>query len=424
MSAPLKTFIIYSSTDREYRTALERQLKSLIDNGLVQLWSDKEILPGEAWDAAIKKKLLESELFLMLVSADFFNSDYIREEEFSLALDKLERGEAIAVPIIVRDCDWEAYEVIQRLQVLPPGGHPITRSKHWDTPDEAWATVAREIRRLVKNYREKGAQAEQKAAEAETHHAELEKQKREAEEKKKRGEAEAARRAELKKQANAFGEMVFVQGGTFQMGSGEDDDENPIHAVTLNDFCIGKYPVTQKQWQSIMGSNPSRFTGYETLPVERVNWDDVQEFLEKLNAKYPGLNYRLPTEAEWEYAARGGSQSKGYSYSGSNHVGEVAWHTANSDSTTHPVGGKKANELDIFDMSGNVWEWCQDVWHDSYEGAPNDGSAWVIGGDPLKRVLRGGSGINGSCRSVSRIKYLASSSGKYYYFGFRLARHL
>ena len=126
MAAPLKTFIIYASADREYRTALERQLKSLIDNDLIQLWSDKEILPGEVWDAAIKKRLLESELFLMLVSADFFNSNYIREKEFSLALEKLARGEDIVVPIIGRGGDWDVYEVLQKLQLLPPGGGAVT----------------------------------------------------------------------------------------------------------------------------------------------------------------------------------------------------------------------------------------------------------------------------------------------------------
>lgn len=146
---PLKTFIIYASADREYRAALELQLKSLIDNGLVQLWSDKEILPGDVWDTTIKQKLLESELFLMLVSANFFNSNYIREKEFSFALEKLERGEAIIVPIIVRDCDWEAYEVIRKLQVLPPGGMAVNNLPHWHNHDAAWATVTREIRRLV-----------------------------------------------------------------------------------------------------------------------------------------------------------------------------------------------------------------------------------------------------------------------------------
>ena len=123
----------------------------MIDNGLIRLWSDKEILPGEQWDAAIKKQLLEAELFLMLISADFFNSDYIREKEFVAALQKLERGEAIIIPIIGRDCDWEAYPEIQKLQVLPPGGIAVSDIERWKNTDKAWATVVREIRRRVES---------------------------------------------------------------------------------------------------------------------------------------------------------------------------------------------------------------------------------------------------------------------------------
>lgn len=409
MATPLKTFIIYSSADRDYRNALEKQLKSLIDNCLIELWSDKEILPGETWDAAIKKKLLESELFLMLVSADFFNSDYTQEKEFSLALEKLERGEAIVVPIIVRDCDWEAYEVIQKLQVLPPGGVAVTDLRHWHNADIAWATIIREIRRLITTAQQI---AEQKQAEK---NAEIERQKRQEE-----AAAKAIHLAEIAKQANTFVEMVFVKGGTFKMGSKDNVSEKPIHSVTLSDFYLGKYPVTQKQWQEIMGSNPSYFKGCDDCPVEQVSWDDVQEFLQKINEKFPGQNYRLPSEAEWEYAARGGQQSKGYSYAGSDRLGEVAWYRSNSDGT-HPVGGKKANELGIYDLSGNVWEWCQDVWHDTYQGAPNNGSAWISAGDQSWRVLRGGAWYlnDFNCRSTHRY----GSNRLYYVIGFRLARN-
>lgn len=416
MATPLKTFIIYSSADREYRTALERQLKSLIDNHLIQLWSDKEILPGEVWDAAIKKRLLESELFLMLVSADFFNSDYIREKEFSLALEKLERGEAIMVPIIVRDCDWEAYEVIQKLQVLPPGGVAVTDLRHWHNADIAWATITREIRRLITAQKI----AEQKQAEK---NVEIERQKKAEAEKKKREATEAARLAEMEKHANTFAEMVLVNGGTFHMGSNGLNFAQPIHTVTLNDYYIGKYPLTQKQWQEIMGSNPSYFKGCDDCPVECVSWDDAQEFLRKLNAKFPGHNYRLPSEAEWEYAARGGVQSKGYQYAGSNNLDEVGWFKDNSGFKSKPVGGKKANELGINDMSGSVWEWCQDIWHNNYQGAPTDGSVWTSGGDQSTRVLRGGSWGNAwdVCRSSNRFSNSASS--QYFSFGLRLAWH-
>ncbi len=136
--------------------------------------------------------------------------------------------------------------------------------------------------------------------------------------------------------------MVLVRGGTFQMGSNDNISEKPIHSVTLPDFEIGKYPVTQKLWQGIMGSNPSRFQGCDDCPVEQLSWNDVQEFLKKLNQKYPDKNYRLPSEAEWEYAARGGKQSKGYTYAGSNDIDEVAWYSENSGRRTPPRGRQKS----------------------------------------------------------------------------------
>ena len=163
----------------------------------------------------------------------------------------------------------------------------------------------------------------------------------------------------------AFGinlQMVFVQGGTFKMGTPDGgNDEKPVHQVTLSDFFIGKFEVTQRQWQYVMGKNPSFFRGCDDCPVEQVSWNDVQEFIRKLNRK-SGKNYRLPTEAEWEYAAKGGNKSKGYIYSGSNIIDDVAWYNKNSDSKTHLVGQKQPNELGLYDMSGNVLEWCNDLY--------------------------------------------------------------
>ncbi len=163
-------------------------------------------------------------------------------------------------------------------------------------------------------------------------------------------------------------EMVAVEGGTFIMGSPENKEaiifDECQHSVTINPFNIGKYEVTQADWRSVMGSNPpeNEFDGCDQCPVDQVSWDDIQDFLRKINSKYPGKNYRLPTEAEWEYAARGGNESRGYTYSGSNDPLTVAWHPNNSDNKTHPIGQKKPNELGLYDMSGNVWEWCQDLY--------------------------------------------------------------
>ena len=221
-------------------------------------------------------------------------------------------------------------------------------------------------------------------------------------------------------------EMVFVAGGTFQMGSNfslaakshnhllsfiasgtykeesisVEINEQPVHSVTLSSYYIGKYEVTQAQWQAIMGNNPSNFVG-DDLPVESVSWDDIQSFLQKLNSKTK-KQYRLPTIAEWEFAARGGNSSNNYTYSGSNNINDVAWYTENSSYKTHIRGGKQANELGIYDMTGNVWEWCSD-WYETYSASPVQnptgptegfvreyrGGSWVFNPDYCRVAFRG-----------------------------------
>ena len=186
-------------------------------------------------------------------------------------------------------------------------------------------------------------------------------------------------------------EMIYVKGGTFTMGAtseqGSDayDNEKPPHNVTLDDYYIGKYEVTQELWMAVMGNNPSASKG-NNLPVEKVGWNDVQEFIKKLNQK-TGAKFRLPTEAEWEYAARGGNKSKGYKYSGSDNIGDVAWYGGNSGYKSHQVGAKLPNELGIYDMAGNVWEWCQDWLGNYYSGTQTNPTGAANGS---MRVYRGG----------------------------------
>ena len=218
-------------------------------------------------------------------------------------------------------------------------------------------------------------------------------------------------------------EMVFVQGGTFQMGSTDgENDEQPVHTVRVDDFYIGKYEVTQAQWRAVMGADPPelKFKGCDNCPVESVSWNDVQTFIRKLNEK-TGKRYRLPTEAEWEYAARGGKKSRGYKYAGSNDPDEVAWHNGNSGSKTHPVGRKKPNELGLYDMSGNVWEWCRD-WYDKdyYKNSPGNNPKGPSSGS--YRVLRGGSwySLPQLCRVANRDWVNPWLRGVNY--GFRLAQ--
>ena len=213
-------------------------------------------------------------------------------------------------------------------------------------------------------------------------------------------------------------EMVFVESGTFQMGSNDGyDNEKPVHSVTLSDYYIGQTEVTQELWQAVMGSNPAKYEKGPNLPVYYVSWNDCQEFIIKLN-RLTGGRFRLPTEAEWEYAARGGNKSRGYKYSGSDYLGSVAWYKDNSGDEVHPVGSKSANELGLYDMSGNVWEWCSDR-YGSYPSSPQTNPTGASSGS--RRVLRGGSCINGESLCRSAIRFIYDPSHRIYNYGLRLA---
>ena len=217
-------------------------------------------------------------------------------------------------------------------------------------------------------------------------------------------------------------EMVRVEGGTFRMGAtyeqegDAESDEKPVHSVTLSSYYIGKTEVTQALWQAVMGSNPSCFEGSD-LPVEDVSWNDCQKFIQKLN-RLTGRNFRLPTEAEWEFACRGGNNSRGYKYSGSNNLGSVAWYGNNSGGQTRPVGTKAPNELGIYDMSGNVWEWCSD-WFANYSSSAQTNPTGPLRG--LIRVHRGGGCFDyaGDCRSSYR--FYNDPTFRYNNLGLRLA---
>ena len=219
--------------------------------------------------------------------------------------------------------------------------------------------------------------------------------------------------------------MLKVDGGTFQMGSASGyRDEKPAHSVTLSDYYIGETEVTQELWQAVMGSNYSYFKG-DKRPMECISWNDCQEFISKLN-ELTGQTFRMPTEAEWEFAARGGMKSKGYTYSGSNNIDDVAWYYDNSyakgssspDYGTHDVATKSPNELGIYDMSGNVWEWCQD-WYGSYSSIDQTNPLGPDSG--LYRVFRGSSWDYGAdhCRTVNRGSDSPLDAG--YCIGLRLA---
>ena len=219
--------------------------------------------------------------------------------------------------------------------------------------------------------------------------------------------------------------LVYIPGGTFWMGSKDDDpkaddDEKPRHQVTLPAFWMGETPVTQGQYQAVMGSNPSHFEGDLHRPVERVSWNDADRFCQELSRKLSQEIISLPSESQWEYACRGGTDTRYFFGDDAAQLGNYAWYYGNSGNETHPVKQKKPNAWGLYDMHGNVWEWCADQWHDNYQGAPTDGSAWLSSDESKHRLLRGGSWDLTAeyCRSAYR--YLGTPDGRDHSIGFRV----
>ena len=222
-------------------------------------------------------------------------------------------------------------------------------------------------------------------------------------------------------------DLLFVGGGEFLMGDdhGEYDDEKPAHKVKVDDFYMGKFQVTQDLWENLVGKNPSGFKG-DNRPVETISWEETQNFIKKLN-KVTKKDFRLPTEAEWEYAARGGQYSQGYAYCGSDKLKQVGWYDENSGNETKEVGLLLPNELGIYDMSGNVYEWCEDWFDEKYYEKCKKGGVVINPKGPEKggrRVIRGGSYFNDAeyCRPTFRGR--GSPDYRLSYLGFRLVLSL
>jgi len=430
MSAdPFKIFICYAREDKTPLEELMGHLAVFERNGTAKFWYDQDITGGKDWDQEIRLNLKDADIVLLLISPYFFRSDYIHSVELTEALQRDRNGEALVVPIILSKCLWYKHPELARLQALPSEAKPVYDKSKWPEHHDGLYDVAEGVDRILDdsdtvNRRTRKKQRlkeleEVQAVEQEQVRAEAATRAQQ-EQARARAEAEAAeavRQAEEAARRQGLPGMVTVKGGTFQMGS---EDGKGGHAVTLSDFEIGKYPVTQKWWMDIMGQNPSYYEG-EDLPVENVSWKDVKDFLEKLNARFTGMDYRLPTEAEWEYAARGGEKGAKdkYDYAGGNELDELGWYSINSGGETHPVGRKKPNQLGLYDMSGNVWEWCQDWYGDYPTGSQTNPAGPTSGSD---RVIRGGSWSDDptSCRVAVRG---GNSPGlRLDILGFRLAR--
>jgi formylglycine-generating enzyme required for sulfatase activity len=408
------------SRDEAWAACL-RELKKLIDEVGQELEKELEQTQKAAEAEAHKKQLEAEKDEKKRNRADeaFWNHLQKDLENVPEPAHKIELYQAYLMDADNRNHREEAEDIIEDLQAQLAAARKAEAAKAESLRKkeaaaraeaerlEREAQAAEQARLEAERLEREGDAAEQPRLEDERRHLEA--------------EVEAARKkAEDDARKKGLPDMVFVKGGTFQMGSNEHDSEKPIHNVTLADFEIGKYPVTQKLWTEIMGKNPAKFKG-DDLPVENVSWHDAQDFLQKLNARFPGMDYRLPTEAEWEYAACGGEKGAKdhFIYAGSNNLDEVGWYDKTSGSKTHPVGGKKPNQLGLYDMSGNVWEWCAD-WYGAYHSGPVNNPTGPAKGSA--RVLRGGGWYDGADHCRVAYRDFNTPGYRHYYLGFRVAR--
>ena len=390
-------FLSYSSKDKDR----VRPLVLALEREGWSVWWDRKTPAGETFDEMIERELSLSKCVVVVWSSDSVQSRWVREEA--------EEGR-------VKNCLFPA--IIDDVKI--PLGFRLIQAVNlagWSGDIENT-----EYQHLIQSIKDKiGDPAHIKKASSQPAEKKPSEQSHAKTTVSQEGRillpTPVTRRVQLPDGKEIQFEMVDLPGGDFVMG-GSSSYEKPIHKVQIAPFAIGKYQVTQAEWKAVMGGNPSQFNG-DRRPVENVSWKDVQEFLTKI-----GNGYRLPTEAEWEYACRGGTTTE-YSFGDDeSQLGEYAWYYNNAGSTTHPVGEKKPNQFGLYDMHGNVWEWCQDHWHNNYKGAPDDGSAWVKDGKAALRVIRGGGWFNNavSCRSANRNGHEPGARPDY--LGFRLSRTL
>lgn len=441
--APLQTFIIYARADEAHKNELLRHLNaSLVESGDLRVWQDGNLLPGEDWEKSIKSYLEQSRLVLMLVSVDALDSAFIKRQELRMALEQHTAGRTTVVPIVLRPCGWKYHPALRGLQGLPKNMKPVTSHAN---PEEAWMDVLEGLERILLKIREGNEPpkeklpapppplAENPAEEAAwkmaarldveaayQHYLEdFPKGKYVAEAKKRMAvrtakvitpKLEIPEPQPLIRDCPDCPEMVFVKGGTFMMGSEDgEDNEKPIHQVILSDYYIGKYPVTFEEYDRFCEEAKRKKLndfgwGRGKRPIIGVSWDNANAYSDWLSEKTQ-KDYRLPTEAEWEFAARGGIKSKGRKFSGRNDWEKlnISWFQQNfgNNAKTHIVTEKTANEIGLHDMSGNVWEWCND-WYGDYPRNEQKNPKGPKKG--VFRVRRGGSNICESkyCRVASR----------------------
>jgi formylglycine-generating enzyme required for sulfatase activity len=439
----IRLFCSYSHKDEDLRQRLEVHLSGLHrEYPSLESWYDRLLEPGSNWDARIKAKLDAADIIVLLVSPDFLYSKYCYDIEVTRAIQRHKDGTACVIPVLLHPSDTTGEPLFQ-LTGYPTNLKPIAT---WTNQNEAFLNVVGGIRQAVKTL---SAQKRSVTLPPSQNALRLQGFAFESVTVNDRGEVIGHHPGEAQQWVEPLGkgvvlEMVSIPGGSFLMGSPRDEEgrgnsESPQHRVAIAPFLIGKYPVTQSQYQAVMGHNPSHFQedGMHR-PVERVSWEDAIAFCEKLTQQTQ-RPYRLPSEAEWEYACRAGTTTPFHlgatvttnlaNYRGTDwDLGGTVYSGSYANAPkgefrekTTPVGSFPPNAFGLFDMHGNVWEWCADHWHDHYQGAPTDGSAWTTGGNNNRRLLRGGSWNYDPryCRSAVR-NFSFSPVNRIFNIGFRV----
>ena len=468
---PISLFYSYSHKDEDFRRKLETHLAVLRRGGLIAEWHDRKIEPGDAWKGQIDRHLTSADIVLLLVSPDFFASDYCWGDEMTKALARHERGEARVIPVILRHCRWQSTPLAS-LQAVPRGAKPI---KSWPDKDKAFDDVVAEIERAVGKVRERAREEASGRADEQL------REQAEADAKRRRLNAQAEAtaqppaseepseilrkteiragdtlalpdatrlsRSEMCRPGKVFRdiealwcpELVVIPAGSFIMGSpddepGRDSDEGPQHEVTFaQPFALARYPVTFEEYDHFCAETErnkplDQGWGRGRRPAISVSWEDATAYIEWLS-KQAGQGYRLPSEAEWEYACRAGTITPFWtgatiSTEQANYDGNYSYGSgpkADYRRSTTPVDAFEANPWGLHDMHGNVWEWVEDCWHDSCKGAPKDGSAWTTG-DFTPRVRRGGGWGSYPSQLRSAFRDWSHTDFRRSFVGFRIAR--
>jgi formylglycine-generating enzyme required for sulfatase activity len=396
--AAVNLFFSYAHEDQDLRDRLEEHLSILKRLGKISTWHDRKIRAGSDWAGEISEELESADIILLLVSPSFINSDYCYGVEVDRALQRHKQGNAVVIPIILRPAVWED-SPFGKLQALPIDAKPVTK---WRNRDDAFANI-------VKGIAERADELARKKLSSGTSTT--------------TGRYEPASSQSTESTLKAM-KFVLIHPGTFLMGSANGDtDQKPVHEVTISrSFYMGAYVVTQGEWKAIMSTEPWKgreFVGNgDNYPATYITWTDCKTFIARLNSRDSENYYRLPTEAEWEYAARAGTTTKFSFGDDENLFNAYGWYSGNSYEAgfrhPHEVGSKRPNGWGLYDMHGNVWEWVEDWYHGSYSEQ--------LGPEPMERVLRGGGYDYPAKGSASAYRYHNLPIRTNHVIGFRLVR--